>query len=438
MRFDDALPVAVNVLRQQGLERRLPDATFVRDPSGSLALVLPDDALASNSWETIAALLHDTLKRWSPGLQRVLLRQSDLVDSTDVLGSPDRIQLTEEGGVWLVDRLLTNQDWLRDGPAKASIPTAAAFSLKGGVGRSTALAVLAWHLARLGRRVLVIDLDLEAPGIGAMLLPDLPDFGVIDWCVEALVGAADSELFERMILPAPMANGLPGNVWVTPAFGRHTRDYVAKLGRAYMPAVEEERLVGLAERLGRLLDEATRRLEPPEILLLDARAGLHDIGSAVVTQLGAEVLMFGRNDPSTWAAYGHLFQHLRHARSIKWGMPEEDLRWRLKMVAAQTEPTTSAVEAWIRRSYLVWTDIYDAEGKAGDTAKTDEPVLFAERDEAAPHYPLNIPFDTQVRGIDFIDSSRRPDWDFLASVFGAFLDGATDRLLADVAPPEAT
>jgi hypothetical protein len=438
-RFDDALPLAVAVLRQQGLEQRLSDATFIRDASGTLTLALPDDALPADSWETVAHALHETLQRFSPGMQRVLLRQSDLVDAADVLASPDRVQLTEHDGVWLVDRVLTNQDWLRDGPAKARLPTAAAFSLKGGVGRSTAFAVLAWHLARLGRRVLVIDLDLEAPGIGAMLLPELPDFGVIDWCVEALVGAADAELLERMILPAPLASGFPGNVWVAPAFGRQTREYVSKLGRAYMTAVEAGRFVGLAERLTGLLDQAARRIEPPDVLLLDTRAGLHDIGSAVVTQLGAEVLMFARNDPSTWDAYGHLFKHLRRARSVTWGMPDEDLRWRLKMVAAQTEPTASAFEAWIRRSYLAWTEMYDAERKPEQTSNTQdsdsEPVLFPEKDQAAPHYPLSISFDTQVRGLDFTDAARRPDWEFLRNVFGEFLDGATARLLADETGP---
>jgi len=39
------------------------------------------------------------------------------------------------------------------------------YSYKGGVGRSMALANVAALLARWGRRVLIIDWDLEAPGI---------------------------------------------------------------------------------------------------------------------------------------------------------------------------------------------------------------------------------------------------------------------------------
>ena len=42
---------------------------------------------------------------------------------------------------------------------------AAFYSYKGGVGRTMALVNTAVALARLGRRVLVVDFDLEAPGL---------------------------------------------------------------------------------------------------------------------------------------------------------------------------------------------------------------------------------------------------------------------------------
>ena len=41
------------------------------------------------------------------------------------------------------------------------------YSYKGGVGRTMALANVAAILAKQGRRVLLIDFDLEAPGLDA-------------------------------------------------------------------------------------------------------------------------------------------------------------------------------------------------------------------------------------------------------------------------------
>src|SRR5436305_1706735 len=49
------------------------------------------------------------------------------------------------------------------------------YSFKGGAGRSMALANVAWILASRGERVLVIDWDLEAPGLHRYFAPFLRD-----------------------------------------------------------------------------------------------------------------------------------------------------------------------------------------------------------------------------------------------------------------------
>src|SRR3954464_12149614 len=57
------------------------------------------------------------------------------------------------------------------------------YSYKGGVGRSFTLANIAVLLARWGHRVLCLDWDLEAPGLGDYFRPRLParpSGGVVD------------------------------------------------------------------------------------------------------------------------------------------------------------------------------------------------------------------------------------------------------------------
>jgi cellulose biosynthesis protein BcsQ len=49
------------------------------------------------------------------------------------------------------------------------------YSYKGGTGRSMALANVAWILASNGKRVLVLDWDLEAPGLHRYFHPFLRD-----------------------------------------------------------------------------------------------------------------------------------------------------------------------------------------------------------------------------------------------------------------------
>ena len=64
------------------------------------------------------------------------------------------------------------------------------YSYKGGTGRSMAVANVAWILASNGNRVLIIDWDLEAPGLHKYFHPFLRDKklsntrGVIDFVLE--------------------------------------------------------------------------------------------------------------------------------------------------------------------------------------------------------------------------------------------------------------
>jgi len=64
------------------------------------------------------------------------------------------------------------------------------YSFKGGVGRTMAVANIAWILASTGRRVLTVDWDLESPGLHRYFAPFLADReltatdGLIDFLID--------------------------------------------------------------------------------------------------------------------------------------------------------------------------------------------------------------------------------------------------------------
>ncbi|PJB96563.1 MAG: hypothetical protein CO080_02735 [Nitrospirae bacterium CG_4_9_14_0_8_um_filter_70_14] len=430
VRFDEALDVALEAIRAQ-LGGRTSSITFVRDVAGQLTAVLPDDALEGADWEALGQSLDEKLGPYSSGPQRVLLRESDLISKEDVLESPDRVPVPDAEDTWLVDRLLTNQDWLRKPRlVRSPLPLAVAFSLKGGVGRSTAVAALAWHLARQGKKVLAIDLDLEAPGLGSLLLDELPDYGLVDWLVEALVDQPDSVPLQDCLARSAVAKDSAGTVQVMPAFGSRTRDYVAKVGRVFFPGLLPDGTEqGLAERLATLVRLFGEQAEPPDVVLLDARAGLQDIGAAAVTQLGAEAFLFARDEPQGWHAYRLLLEHLAKSKGVAYGMADEDLRWRLKMVAAQMDKTEGALASWVEASYDTWSALYDDESKTPGDGPSAQ--IFARDDFTAPHYPLPVYFDGGLRGVALADSAERPPWPVVEAAFGAFLAAATARLLPE-------
>lgn len=432
-RFDQALSETLRVCREHLGEAALKDATVIRDATGRLTVVLRKDGPPVE--EAAAVALDAALGAYSPGPTNVILRPSDLIDPDDILKSPDRVAIDD--GVFLVDRLLTNQDWLR-APLQATprIPLATGFSIKGGVGRTTALAVWAWHLARLGKNVIVVDLDLEAPGMGTLLLAELPALGLVDWLAEDLVGQSALVGLDEILATSPIGEGTPGSVRVLPAYGTTTQDYVPKLGRVLLPglsAVGEPQ--GFAHRLVRLLDRLGAADLPPDAILLDARAGLHDLGAAAVTQLGAEVFLFNRDEPSGWEAYRQLFGHLHLSRAIHFGTPDEDLRLRLKMVAAQSEVTEGAIHQHVERSFDLWTSLYDQEPDPDDEPPVAQPGAFARDDTDAPHFPTPIFFDSKVRGLQLVNPDDRPAWELIDSTFGRFLEVATRRLLGSPHDP---
>jgi MinD-like ATPase involved in chromosome partitioning or flagellar assembly len=103
------------------------------------------------------------------------------------------------------------------------------YSFKGGVGRSMALVNVATELARKGRRVLVVDLDLEAPGLHtfASLAPKQPMPGMVDFVLEYLQ-TAKSPIASQYAYKA--VDFGPGELWVMLA-GMDCPEYPGRLSQ---------------------------------------------------------------------------------------------------------------------------------------------------------------------------------------------------------------
>ena len=87
--------------------------------------------------------------------------------------------------------------------------------------------------------MLVLDLDLESPGLSSSLLPEdrRPTFGIADWLVEDLVDNGDT-VFKDMVATSALSHN--GEIFVVPAHGVKAGEYVAKLGRVWMPKVSSD------------------------------------------------------------------------------------------------------------------------------------------------------------------------------------------------------
>lgn len=424
--FEQALQLAVEKVQ------RLPpgvvdELTLVRDLRGRIRLLLsgnrtdyPADALIE--LDKLADELSKALGKYGFPAERTLLFVDDLMQGAEIAASPDRLRLdTEEPlRLFLLDRQITGQDWLRDTlPRTTTNPRVTFFGIKGGVGRSTALVIWAWHLARQGKRVLIFDLDLESPGVSSTLLPSeyLPDFGIVDWFVEAGVGQEEA-VEPEMVAPSPLSTGQAGDIRVVPAFGRKTGDYLPKLARCYVD-VPEDGMNSWSSRLERLVS----RLEAPEkpdVAILDSRAGIHDIAAAAITRMSAQSLLFAVDSPQTWNAYRFLFRHWQQHPFLA------SVRERLQVVAAMVPETNR--EAYLKRfrenAWDVFRECLYDEAAPGAT----EVFSFDLNNEEAPHYPWPFFWHRALQEFNPVDSQIGLDEKVAEESAGTFVSGA-DRLI---------
>lgn len=419
--FDDVWPRVRKVLGEgNGLPDDVSPIYLVRDLFGKVRISVLDRVKTNDACrgalQTLAARLYSELGAHCYPPQEAVLFVSQPV--LDTLKQTAR-ELDGFPGVYRADRLVTGGDWwtISDSRSDDKVKRCTLFGVKGGVGRSTTAAVLAWHLTRKGERVLVIDLDLESPGLSSALLePERrPKYGVTDWFVEDLVGQGDYVIEDILATPA-WVQDFEGDVRVAPAHGVVPGDYLAKLGRVYMDKADNPWTRRL-ESLVVSLEMAFR----PTFVLMESRSGLHDIAAATVTDLDAEVLLFATDSESTWADYDILFSHW-NTQGLARGIRE-----RLSVVSALTPvPDKEAYlqrfrpRAWdLFREYL-----YD---ELGATDNPDEDFSFDLDEADAPHDPLEINWTvafaagTSLRDLD--DAT-------VSSAYASFLKPFGERVYA--------
>jgi hypothetical protein len=316
VRFDDSLPTLVRTLVEELGEPALTSGIALRDASGRLAFFIstePDEATV----DRVSARLREVLGAYAR-TDRVFAGSNDF-GVQELLKDPSVLNVNVDTvTVRLLDRRLVGVDWLRPPAPVSAPPVRFVFaSLKGGVGRSTALSVAAADFASRGRRVLAVDLDMEAPGIGSILLDEgtLPEFGLIDALVENGLSPLDEEFFADLVGPSILADRR-GRIDVIPAFGLRSMhnpgDVLAKIARAYAEDIRPDGSV--ATILDQVSDIVAHFSDPKryDVILIDARAGLHETAASAILGLGAEVLLFGLDDPQTFHGYSALLAHMSH------------------------------------------------------------------------------------------------------------------------------
>jgi len=168
------------------------------------------------------------------------------------------------------------------------------YSFKGGVGRTMALVNVAAELVRRGRKVLVVDFDLEAPGLETYkrLKPLKPHPGIVEFVTEFRRTWHAPEPLDYIYETKPIGKK-GGRLWVMPA-GRRDPAYRSALAKLdWQRLYKQEDGFLLFEDLKKGWEEELK----PDYVLIDSRTGDTDVLGICTRQLpDSVVLMFTPNE----------------------------------------------------------------------------------------------------------------------------------------------
>jgi MinD-like ATPase involved in chromosome partitioning or flagellar assembly len=306
-------------------------------------------------------------------------------------------------GLWCGEQRARTKDvWIHEGPVKPPwdlherTPAIVSFySFKGGVGRTTTLGIVARQLARSGRHVVVIDLDLEAPGLGRFFDVQT-ERGILDLLSEhAATGEIDRQ--DPGLYFKQLEEGT-GTITVYPV-GQMDWSYVERLACLdYAPRAKAQSSA-VETALRAILKDVMSRLKP-DYIFLDARAGLHDLGGLSLHALAHVDVLVGRAGRATLDGFQLVLEALARRRY------EQDLR----VVVVQSfvpfpvtgEEATRSRDDWALALYEAFTPtlyerIYTQRGD-------DLPTVS---DIAAMHHPWVIPQYDSIGRIDRIQDIDR-------------------------------
>lgn len=426
IRFDDSLPRLIASLKAAySGDLAAAKPIVIRDFEGRLGVILTlpaADIAPLNS--TVAESLGPYARSEAP------VRGCDAVGVSRIVEEAQTAPVLTIDGVnfRFLDRRIVGADWMgRPVLESGAIPRIAFVSIKGGVGRSTALSIAATHLAQAGLRVLAVDLDLEAPGLGATLLKpeELPTYGVVDWLVENGLSGTDSTFRADCIGKSSILDGIS----VVPAFGsrtlEHPADALAKIARASLEDMRDGTPLSLREQLQEMLEsfEATGDYD---VVLIDGRAGLHETTAAPVLGLGAKVLLFGINEPQTFQGYSFLLAHIRDR--IPEGRGWEEKAW---FVQAKADP--GDLEIAREHFNALWSVDEGALVQPERLGPDDLELVWADNDAPAPLPKEPVPVlrilnDERYRSFNPVENRIQLDERLVRSTFGELLDWFDEQM----------
>ncbi len=297
-----------------------------------------------------------------------------------------------ERKVYYVDRHIGLLNWDVTNRYESKVPIVCYYSFKGGVGRTTAMAITAIQLARKGKRVALLDFDLEAPGLASLFSSDFPD-------IEQFRGVADY-LVDLISFKYNEDNVTLGDYY----YAINRQDIVGSQGGellvfpATIMSAEENLYLSKFSKLNSVfqsnskypIDYLLKRIEKdlnPDYILIDTRTGLNDLGGVFLTRYASQSFLFFYGNRQNMFGLESILPKLKQHENLKF-----------YLVNSPVPPAPLAQDErdyFLERSYALFSDLY--------YPANESPYIA---DETALHYPIEVPYNNLAVLLDSSDKLK--------------------------------
>lgn len=340
----------------------------------------------------------DTFEKISPNENTFIY--DDLQINSEIIEGDSRIFFSE--------RHIENTNWFIRESFELKTPVTSFYSFKGGVGRTTATVLSALLLAREGKKVMLIDFDLEAPGLASIFANRsdnaeelLSVNGFVDFLIDyefhkrdfskinlddyyfrkneqALVGSNGGELF---IIPAIATSSKNSSSYINKLSKTNIR---FGLGKDYAPDI--------------FLKKMEEKLKPDHILI-DTRTGINDVGGLVFNRYAQNIFLLFYGNQQNMFGLESILPELKKLNDsgIKFYLVNSP-------VPADVQLAEEETGFFVEKSYEIFLNYY-----------YDKDIFPSQNDETADHYPINIPYNQNALILNsnkklsnLIDSSGNP------------------------------
>lgn len=292
--------------------------------------------------------------------------------------------------IYFAERRSTRLNWFSDDTVDQNKTTIEGhdtkiitfYSYKGGVGRTTALVTSALELARRGKTIVLVDFDLEAPGLATLFFSenDAIEYskvkGVIEFLIESnikdnmLVNDLDDYFFS--ITDTDIVGTEGGKLIIVPAGTTSeelAENYLEKLARIDLNMSAYRGENSPVSNLFRLLAEKFH----PDFIFVDSRTGINDVGGLALTKF---------SDLSVMIFYGNR-QNMFGLRMIVPVLKELNVPILLvnSPVPTNESDKEDEIDYYLETSYEIFCNYY-----------YDNDCIPERFDKSAEHYPINVSY----------------------------------------------